>query len=353
MKHEEIRHKLSEFIDGAMTSGEKTVIEQHLKTCTECSSALRELRKTIEHIHAIEEVEPPAWMTQKIMATVRTEAEEEEGLWPRVFAPLLTKFPVQAVAVIFLTVTAYYIFNSINPAQKYADEPVGMLAKKDAPTVKQMREEDKTVRETAPEPTQAPRKPGYKSLDMKYEYEKPATPLPQDRTVASAPAPAKDLVPPMVSGVADATGKRAEPPRTAAPSVMTEQAGPATGAVQHTEARRDTVSDEQKTGKALSADTEAEALLDVTEHFVKVDLPEKMKKKGLQYRVRKYETGLADLAWLRKTNSFRANPCSSRYVVDVDLSGMLSKYLYCYDHIPIRLLGIFELQQDTWSEKRQ
>lgn len=346
MDHNDIRHKLSEFIDSAVTPGEKADIEQHLKTCAECSEALRELRKTIGHIHAVEEVESPAWMTQKIMAKVREEQEAKKGLWQRVFAPFLGKFPVQAVAVLFLAVTAFYLYSSIDPAQKYAEEPAGVPAKKEPPAAGRMQKEDKTILEAAPGPKQTRRKPGYASLEMKYSYEKPAAPVPQEQPTASAPARAL---------IRDETDREKRPaaPGDAAPSMMTEQAAPAAGAVRQTGAGREAISEERKATKALDADREAEALLDVTEHFVKIDLNEKMKTKGLRYHTRKFETGPADLGWMRETSAFRASPCSKRYVVDVDLSGKLSKYLYCYDQSRIRLLGIYEQRRDGWSEKRR
>ena len=266
MDHDEIRHKLSEFIDGAVTSDEKSAIEQHLKTCTECSEALRELRKTIEHIHAVEEVESLAWMIQKIMAKVRTEAENKKGIWQRVFGPFLMKFPVQAVAVLFLAVTAYYIYSSINPAQKYTEEPVGMLAKKEAPAVGRMKEEDKAVREAAPESKEAARKPGYKSLDMKYAYEKPAAPVPREQPVASAPAPEKPETQMYAQDKTDLERRSVSPKAKAeAPSLMAEPA-PAAGAAQHLVAR-EAMSPERGSAKdALSVDkAEAEARLAVTE----------------------------------------------------------------------------------------
>jgi hypothetical protein len=248
MKHEEIRHKLSEFIDGAITPGEKAEIEQHLKACTECADALREIRKTIEYIHAIEEVESPAWMTQKIMAKVREEHEAKNTLWQRVFIPLFTMFPVQAVAVVFLAVTAYFIYTNINPAQKYTEEPVGMLAKKEAPAVQRMKEENKTVREAAPEAKQDSRKPGYKSLDMKYEYEKPAAPVPavpgagavatREESAASAPAPAKRESQMYAQDKADLEKRAAAPKANAVePSFMAEQAAPAAEVARSTQSR--------------------------------------------------------------------------------------------------------------------
>jgi anti-sigma factor RsiW len=59
MSHNDIRHKLSDYIDGAVSAKEKSEIDEHLKTCAECSSALSELRKTIEQVREIERMREP------------------------------------------------------------------------------------------------------------------------------------------------------------------------------------------------------------------------------------------------------------------------------------------------------
>src|SRR3990172_9261197 len=123
MKHDDIRHMLSEYIDGAVTPKEKALVEGHLKSCPECNSALFELKKTIEHIKKVEEVVSPAWMTQKIMAKVRAEAEEKRGLFHKLFFPLHIKLPLEAVAVLFLAITAFYIYESVHPEMKFAEAP--------------------------------------------------------------------------------------------------------------------------------------------------------------------------------------------------------------------------------------
>lgn len=349
MKHEEIRHTLSEFIDGAITPGEKAIIEQHLMTCTECANALRELRKTIEHIHAVEAIESPAWMTKKIMAKVREEQEAEKGLWQRVFAPFFMKFPVQAVAVLFLSVTAFYIFTTMHPAEKYTEAPMERFAKQEAHDASRDAPKHKAPEITEHREKKVAQGPDYKSLDMKYEYEKPAPPVPQDRTVSSAPAPGKLADKTLKAPVVDSKDIYALSPKSVSP-LMAEQAAPSAGAVLQSTAKRKAASEERNAKSSLAADREADALLDVTEHFVKVDLPETMKKMGLQYHIRKFESGLADLGWMRETNAYRSKLCTSRYVVDVDLSGKLSKYLYCYDRSQITLLGIYEFKDGTWSE---
>jgi hypothetical protein len=349
MKHEEIRHKLSDYIDESITPEEREAIEEHLKTCFECSDALREIRKTIEHIQEIEEVESPSWMTQKIMAKVREEQEAKRSFWQRVFLPIFMKFPVQAVAVIFLAVTAYYIYHNINPSQKYSEEPVGTIAKKEVPVAGRIQEENKPIREAASGNKQVPQKPGYRSLDMKDEYEKPAPPVPAQGTIASGHPPAKGEA--LTSSKDGATeGIHPAAPKAAAPAMMAEQSAPAAGTEQQLHAKSKSVPVERKIKNFVAADRDADIQLDITEHFVKFDLPEKMKKKGLNYVTRKFEEDIMDLRWMQDTNAYRTKPCSDRYVVHVDFSGSKSMYLYCHDRSQITLLGIFKLEGGTWLE---
>jgi hypothetical protein len=176
MKHNDIRHKLSEYIDGSISAHDKAEIEVHLKTCRKCSDALNELRKTVEHIKTIEEVEPPAWMTQKIMAKVRAEAEKKKSWFRRWFFPLHIKLPLEAVAMMFLAVTVFYIYQSIHPEAKLVQSPIESFGIKDeshAPTIIAKEEPNKTP-DSSLRSKQVSQVPEYKALDMKPEYEPPA-----------------------------------------------------------------------------------------------------------------------------------------------------------------------------------
>lgn len=359
MDHNEIRHKLSEYIDGAVTPQEQAAIDEHLKACTTCADALAELRKTIEQVKQIEEVEAPAWMTRKIMANVRAEAGEKKGLFQRLFYPLAVKLPIQAAAVLFLTVTVYYIYSSMHPADKYAEAPMDRLEKQTAPAETQDAAKGKVPVVAAEREKKAAQGPGYKSLDMKYSYEKPETPVPAapgDEFMAKreepvAPAPAKRAAPALEKDTTSREDRQAAP-RAAAPSMMAEQAAPKAAAVQTPEAARNAGKAGRKAKALGAADREADDTLDVTEHFVRTDLPEKMKVKGLQFNTRKIGDETPDLQWLREMPSYRTKPCENRFLVDVDLSGSSSKYLYCSDRSGIRLLGVFERANGIWSEKK-
>jgi hypothetical protein len=245
MEHNEIRHKLSEYIDGSIASEEKMVIEEHLKTCDACSDALRELQKTIEHIKIVEEVEPPVWMTQKIMAGVRSAEAEQKSFLRKLFFPLSVKIPIQAVAVLFLVVGAFYIYRSIQPSFGPAEAPLKEFEAKREATPIPAESREKTVTEGASPSPKVPQSPGYKALDMKQEYKKPAPPVPADELKAHAPAKpvesaAKD------EGIAALESRGA--PQPAAPSMTQEPAAPApsAGTALHAETKSKSVAPSQK-----------------------------------------------------------------------------------------------------------
>lgn len=184
MDHNDIRHMLSEYIDGSLTPGDKASVDEHLKTCPDCSNALMELRKTVEHIRKIEEVEPPAWMTQKIMARVRAEEEKKKhGLFQRIFFPLHVKLPLEAIGVLFIAVTVYFVVQDVQRKQSFPEAPVQNYSVEPQQAGKGITKEDKAAKpdDSRKRTREAPQEPGY-APDMKQEYEKPQPPQP-------APAP--------------------------------------------------------------------------------------------------------------------------------------------------------------------
>lgn len=221
MKHEEIRHKLSDYIDGSVTADEKAEIDDHIKSCPQCGNALEELQKTVGHIKGLEEVAPPAWMTQKIMAGIRTEGERKKSWIERMFFPLRIKLPLEALGVVFLAVTVYFIYQNEPRQAPVAEAPVQGLASRPETrqAVPQRDKADKRAESQAGPEKEVPQEPGYKALDMKHAYEAPPPP---------APAPAPKSVAPVEESARKKDGHHREKmegaPRTAAPQSMTDQA---------------------------------------------------------------------------------------------------------------------------------
>lgn len=119
----DIQEKLSAYIEGIISSEEKALIEEHLKSCQKCSESLADLRKTMEYVKNLEEIEPPAWLTQKVMARVRSEVKPKKGIFQRLFYPLHVKLPIEIAATIAIAITTIYIFKTIQPEIKFVKIP--------------------------------------------------------------------------------------------------------------------------------------------------------------------------------------------------------------------------------------
>ncbi len=115
MEHTETRRNLSAYLDDAVDPAEKAQIEAHLAQCGNCRQALAELEKTIGHLKGLPEVEPPPWLTVRIMAHVRAEAAPRRSLWRWLFVPFQVKLPLEALALVFICVTGYFLARSNAP----------------------------------------------------------------------------------------------------------------------------------------------------------------------------------------------------------------------------------------------
>jgi hypothetical protein len=137
-------------------------------------------------------------MTQKIMAKVRSESGGKSW-FQRWFFPLHIKLPLEAIGVLFITVTAVFIYQNMQPAMK----ALNPLSEEHGPAVIAKNEETKPA-ELARRLKSMPQSPEYKALDMKQEYEKPAPPmLQEDQAAAPAPSPSKPAEQPAASASAE------------------------------------------------------------------------------------------------------------------------------------------------------
>lgn len=246
MEHNSIRHKLSDYIDGSLTTTERNAIEEHLKNCSLCSDALRELQKTIEHINTIEEVTPPAWLTQKIIANMRVVSQKRIGFFAKLFLPLSIKLPIQAVAALFIVVTAFYIYRNIPSAIRPSEEPLQeSVAKKDGPQASSGKNEIGKAHESQSHPLQVPQSPGYKSLEMKPEYQRSAPAVPLNQGGTPAPIRQDERVPFAINEAAEE--RLAGAPQSSTPATQQEQA---TGAMMREETKS---KPETQSRKALNA----------------------------------------------------------------------------------------------------
>jgi soluble P-type ATPase len=128
MECDKVRERMSDYIEGLVTLEEGVLMRTHIASCRKCGAAYSELEKTIIHIKSLEKVEPPAWLTQKVMAKVKEEASRQ-GIWKRLFYPLHIKLPLEAAATVLVAVTALYIFKATEHETKIAEVRPGEITK--------------------------------------------------------------------------------------------------------------------------------------------------------------------------------------------------------------------------------
>ncbi|MBI5026026.1 MAG: DUF2275 domain-containing protein [Nitrospirae bacterium] len=168
------QERLQAYLDGIISAEEKFLIDEHLKLCPKCNESLSDLRKTIEYVHNLEDIEPPSWLAQRVMARVRAEAEQKRGILQRLFYPLHIKLPIEIAATVAIAITTIYIFKAIQPEIRLAKAP----QEETAPKI--LSEKDITQRKAEKGEKEIPPSP---PLIKKGERE----------FVAEQPVPAKEL----------------------------------------------------------------------------------------------------------------------------------------------------------------
>src|SRR3989338_1340503 len=169
MKCADIEKLLSAYIENDIPAHERALIEEHLKSCPQCSKSLADLRKAIKRVKSVEEIEPPAWLTQKIMAKVKEEAAPKKGILRWLFYPLHIKLPLEIAATVTIIIASVYIYHAGKPELKLAEAPMQDIAEQTL-----LKEKEDVQREVAEKDVSAPSSPPLAKESKKKIMAKPA-----------------------------------------------------------------------------------------------------------------------------------------------------------------------------------
>ena len=114
----EINNLLPAYLEDVLSPEEKKRVEEHLHTCSYCRQDVADLKKAAGLLHNLEEVEPPPFFEQRIMAAIREDNKQKQGVWRKLFFPLHIKIPIQAVATVFIAVFAFLVYQRSGPEIK-------------------------------------------------------------------------------------------------------------------------------------------------------------------------------------------------------------------------------------------
>lgn len=123
-----IENLIPAYLEGAVLPDQDRLVREHLASCPKCSAVLADLRRTQELTRGLEEVEPPPWLAQKIMAHVKDGAEREAGFFRWLFYPLRVKIPLQAFAAVLVACLIFYVYKGTEPPFEAGRPPAGVEA---------------------------------------------------------------------------------------------------------------------------------------------------------------------------------------------------------------------------------
>lgn len=117
MECQACRDNLTAYLDGELSSGERHLVDQHLRQCAGCSSEFQSLSQSYWMVNkALEEIDVRPEMWQAIEATIRPRsASSSTGSWRDVFASwfLTSKHAMVAGSIgLVLVVASVLVFES-------------------------------------------------------------------------------------------------------------------------------------------------------------------------------------------------------------------------------------------------
>ncbi|MEI6215531.1 MAG: DUF2275 domain-containing protein [Desulfuromonadales bacterium] len=189
--HNDIRRLLAPYSSSELPAGERQSVDEHLQSCAVCRSELADLQLTLRLIRSTPEIEPPPWLTTRIMARVQESAEQSVPWYQKIINQLRFRIPLQAIALLVVCMTGYYLMQNmeseLNPAapQKLRDTPPPAVEQKIPETQKR----DVTSERAMPRPDTS-----LNSVQQKLSVE-------PDKPVAPAAAPVYAPPPPSSTGM--------------------------------------------------------------------------------------------------------------------------------------------------------
>ena len=182
--HEELRSMLPAMAGGDLSKTDQALLEHHLAECPTCRSELSQLQAVVAAVRSTPELEPPPWLATRIMARVREEQASHRSWFSRLFLPLQVKLPLEALALVMICATAWYVMQDVNRSQQRFQAPPAA----EAPAAAPAREADR-VSEAQPSRATVPVTPPSVPVAQKAESLPSTAPVrPEAQRTQAAPA---------------------------------------------------------------------------------------------------------------------------------------------------------------------
>lgn|GEM_PF-2929017 len=127
----DIQSQLTDYIDGTLDESSQQQVDAHLAACDECRRYVSDIQATIALTRDLDEVEPPPFFTERIMAQVRQSARPRNWIFQIFLTPVRVPAGVlTAVCLIIVTLAGntWYL-------QSKKTAPVQMVSENTSPDI--------------------------------------------------------------------------------------------------------------------------------------------------------------------------------------------------------------------------
>ena len=131
MNCEEVANHFSDYLDKSLDTATMTRVATHIIACPLCRAESNDIADCIEQVANLPALDLPIGFAQRVMAHVR-EVEERPTVWQWLFQSLGQRIPLQATAVVMVTVLAVFLYQKEEPLKQNNSMN---LASHSAPTV--------------------------------------------------------------------------------------------------------------------------------------------------------------------------------------------------------------------------
>jgi hypothetical protein len=109
MSCDDARARFSELADGQLDAVERAAVETHVGACAECRQEWVAFGRTLSLLHALPRHRAPAGFAERVLAAAHP-TPRPRRLARRLFLPLSVKLPLQAAALVVVTVGGVWFF---------------------------------------------------------------------------------------------------------------------------------------------------------------------------------------------------------------------------------------------------
>lgn len=126
MDCDEIKERLSAYVDDLLDAESKAVVEEHLSSCKGCQQELVSLKALVRELGSLESVEPPKDFLDQL-----NERIEARPWFPKIlrtlFKPMRVKIPLEFAGAVAVAILVFAVLHTQKEELRLKEAPVGLV----------------------------------------------------------------------------------------------------------------------------------------------------------------------------------------------------------------------------------